>query len=117
MVALYEIAKLGDDVGGRSGLVDEFGVDPRAAEPDLIIGCWHFAGVETVDQEFGSVVIRYAERRSGRSGEEGHEADLNGRRVFFGVQAGGRKERQAEGQTGRENKRRGIRLMAHGRPL
>ena len=120
VVALDQIAKLGDDVGGGAGFVDELGLDLGAAEPDPIVRRRHLSGIELINQELGRVVIRNAERRGGRPGEEGHKADLDRRRVFS-LRAAGRHQRQGERQTGRENKGPRIDMMggmmSHGHSL
>ena len=104
MVTLHEIAVLGDDIGGGAAFVDEFRLDLGAAEPGFVVGRRYFAGIEFINQEFGGVVIRDAERRGRRSGEEGDKADLDG--GFVGARAAGRQGRQAERQAGGENKQR-----------
>ena len=111
VIALHEIAELGDHVRGGAGLVEEFGLDLGAAESDLVIGRRDLAGVELIDQEFGGVVIGYAERGGGRSGEESHKADLDRRRLL-GPRAARRRKQKSERPTGCEDNRCAVRMLA-----
>ena len=105
-----------DDVRGGTGLVDEFGFDLGAAKPDLVVRRGDLPGIESLDQEFGGVVIRDAERGGGRAGKEGHEADLD-RRGFFCPRTAGSDQQQTSGENERPRIRTVAKMMAHGHSL
>src|ERR1700728_480932 len=113
VIALHQVAVLGDDVRGRAGFIDEFRIDLGAAEPDLIVGRWRLSAVESLDQDLGPVAIGDAEGGGGGTAGEGYKADLDGRgRGLLSVRSAGRKE-QREQQSGRATNPPAQRAMAH----
>jgi hypothetical protein len=76
VLALHEVAQLGDLGRGAAGFVDEDGLQLEAAHTLLVVGRRHLAGIDRLDQELGGVARRDAERPGGRPGQKGDDAEL-----------------------------------------
>ena len=72
-----EIGTLAARLGRRAFLVSGSRTLERTGVIDELVGRLQSAGVEVLDENLRRIASRYSERGGGRTGQEGHDADLD----------------------------------------
>jgi hypothetical protein len=108
IVALIEVAQFLHLLGRAAVLVDDDRLDLHAAEPDLLVRLWCRALVQLVDDVLPTVARGHAKTVRRGSGQEGHDAELEG----F-LRGSGRRQRQRRGD-GRQQRGVTPYEMVHG---